>query len=131
MLYNQTTKDVYTRARVIVIDNPLPTEGLIPSVRFNEELSTTDGISLGSNGFCSMSFEVGGTFPLVHPETGQSLGEGTHEQLQVLLYSLYLHAAEARDNAPTQTSEAAEPLPLYGDNTPPNEPIPTPEDPAS
>lgn len=127
MLYKQTTTDVYTRARVIAIDNPLPAEGLAPSVRFNEELATSDGWSVGPAGHCSMTFEADGEFPIIHPITGEALGTATHQELQVLLYSLYFHVATVRDNTPAGESVEVEPMPLYGDDVPPNEPVPPPE----
>jgi len=127
VLYKQTTTDVYTRARVIAIDNPLPTEGLTPSIRFNEELATSDGRSLGPSGYCSMTFAEDGSFPIINPTTGEAVGTATHQDLQVLLYSLYLHTADVRDNTPAEVGVDVEPLPLYGDDVPPNEPVPPPE----
>lgn len=127
MLYKKTTTDVYTRARVIAIDNPLPTEGITPSIRFNEELATSEGHSVGPAGYCSMPFEADGEFPIINPITGEEVGTATHQELQVLLYSLYFHVANVRDNTPAEVNVDVEPLPLYGDDVPSEEPVPPPE----
>ena len=115
MLYKEETVAVYTRASDIMINNPLPSSGLSPQIRFNEERAVKDpdgtlrqiGGMIGQCGLEMTAENATTPFPLMHPELNVQIGEATYQDLQVLLYSLYIHATELRDNAP-----ADEPIPL-------------------
>lgn len=110
MLYNQQTKELYVRAETIVVNNPL--NGLEPSVTFHEQYATTDGEAIqGRTGSCSLDMpaDVEETFALVHPVTGDSLGEASFGTLQVMLHSLYLHVASLRDNQVPEDATPEEP----------------------
>lgn len=106
MLYKEETVEVYTRASDIMITNPLPSAGLPPQIRFNEEraVKQPDGelVSLGGfSGVCQLALTpdtASTSFDLLHPETNAVLGSATYQDLQVMLYSLYIHAADLRDN---------------------------------
>lgn len=114
MLYREEEAKVYTRASDILINNPLPESGLVPQIRFNEEFVVTRGeesIPQGPSGACFLQLtpETAGTeFNLLHPVTDEVIGTATYQDLQVLLYSLYLHAAELRDNAPPPNDPAVQ-----------------------
>ena len=81
----------YTRSGSILVKNPL---NGTPSIHFQREKIveldsgdiTTSTLPEISADFTDPSTAI----PLVHPETGESLGEGSYGQLQVLLYSLYI-----------------------------------------
>jgi len=108
-LYNEqttTTTQTYTtfdRARTITIDNP---NGLPPQITFVEErIRREDGkddVNLGQVGKLSKQFlpeNALTSFPLKNPLDGSLLGvSATYQDLQVMLYSLYFHLAEERDN---------------------------------
>lgn len=106
MLYKEETVAVYTRASDIIINNPLPSSGLVPHIRFNEELAVKepDGTLRQMNGYVGMCLlemtndNATDPFPLIHPEMGVEIGEATYQDLQVMLYSLYRHATDLRDN---------------------------------
>ena len=98
MLYNETATTLYKRANTIVVNNEL---GEVPLVTFHEQYATVEGAVVdGRAGSCSMDMPTDPTetFPLVHPETGDSLGDADFGTLQVMLHSLYLHVAHLRDN---------------------------------
>lgn len=127
MLYKEETVAVYTRASDIMINNPLPSSGLPPQIRFNEEravISPDGGLrSLGGfHGVCGMELthdNGNNKFPLLNPETGEVIGESSYLDVQVLLYSLYKHATHLRDTAPADdpvnmTPEGG-PTPLVGE----------------
>ena len=99
----------------MVVNNEL---GEIPLVTFHEQYATVEGEAVdGHAGSCSMGMPLDPTetFPLVHPVTGDPLGEAEFGTLQVMLHSLYLHVAEARDN------------PIVDPNGPPSEEPPVEE----
>ena len=81
---------VFQHAYQIIIDNPYQGN---PHITFLEEevITLSDGkiVKVSVPG-CSGDFKVDATFPLLHPETGQYLGEATHGQLQLMMYSLYM-----------------------------------------
>lgn len=81
----------YTRSGSILVRNPL---NGIPSIHFQREKIVDlgeDGITTSTLPEISADFtDPSTTIPLVHPETGESLGKGSYGQLQVLLYSLYI-----------------------------------------
>jgi len=107
MLYNERQANVYRRAASIVINNPLPATGLPPDMRFIEQdaIIEPDGsltpLASEIEGYCGLTLtdeSRGVTFPLLHPETGDPLGESTYEEVATILYSLYAHAADLRDS---------------------------------
>lgn len=89
--YRQTnlTGDVYQRAFQVVCDNML--QG-VPRANFLEEevITLSDGriIRQPVTG-CGIDFAPGTEFPLVSPVDDSVIGTGSHDQLQILLYSLY------------------------------------------
>lgn len=109
MLYNERTSRVYTRASTIVVNNPMPHDGLPPDIRFYEQdvLVDPDGTMLpvitermDPNGGVGVTLhtEMKDTpFNLIHPETGEVVGTAKYQDLELMLYSLYFHAAAERD----------------------------------
>jgi hypothetical protein len=100
--YKETsvTGSYYQRAYQVVINNPL---GGVPNITFFEEevMTLADGRQLKNNvAGCLANFQHGATFPLINPLDDTSLGAmGSHDQVQVLLYSLY-KALRAQADAP-------------------------------
>lgn len=105
MLYNESTKQVklegtektWTRARLITIDNSL---NKIPSISFLEDTVTTkvDGSENHRGGeTLKQNFDPKGSFDLLNPETGAVIGKGTHLEMQVFLYSMYIDLVNKRD----------------------------------
>ena len=115
MLYKEETVAVYTRASDIIINNPLPSSGLPPAIRFNEERAVVgpDGVPVSMSGLvgvCGMDLTIdngNNKFPLLHPETDAVIGEASYLDVSVMLYSLYAHATHLRD-----TAEPDEAIPL-------------------
>lgn len=93
---SNVTGTVYTRAFKIVIDNAL---GQNPSIHYQQEqVANLDGGEhfqklVGSVSVTLTPDNAQTVFPLIHPITGDLLGEATYEQFQLILYSLYLHTA--------------------------------------
>lgn len=103
MNYRETVGQItqYRRAAGVSIRNDL---GESAGITFHEEdVVLFDGKVTSVQSVAPMTrqvygeFDPNGLFPLVHPATGESLGTGTHEQLYVLLHSLYLYLAQQRD----------------------------------
>lgn len=96
----------WVRSPRVTVSNPY---GGAPSVCFEEEEITllsdgrTNNAQYGQVG--AMMTDPATEIPLIHPETGASLGTGTHGQLHVLLYSLYMALVAERDNAPEPDPE--------------------------
>jgi hypothetical protein len=112
MLYNEKTTTLYKRSNVIVINNELD---ITPEITFHEQYATSEGeVVEGRAGSCAliMPEETDATFPLVHPITGDSLGEASFQNLQVMLHSLYLYTASIRDNPPVEVLPEPEPEPV-------------------
>ena len=108
MLYNETTTTLYKRSNVIVINNELD---ITPEITFHEQYATSEGDAVdGRAGSCAlvMPEETDATFPLVHPVTGDSLGDTSFQSLQVMLHSLYLYTASIRDNPPVEVAPEPE-----------------------
>lgn len=109
MLYNERTSRVYTRASTIVVNNPMPQDGIPPDIRFYEQdvLVDPDGTMLpvvtdrmDPNGGVGVTLQTelrDTPFDLVHPETGAVVGTAKYQDLELMLYSLYFHAAAERD----------------------------------
>jgi hypothetical protein len=91
----------WTRSRGVTILNPL--EGGQEAIFQEEEVvSLGDGTTMNRDvGACSMAFDpVAGRIPLLNPTTGEPIGtEFNHADLYIVLYSLYIQAAKARDAA--------------------------------
>ena len=126
--YSEKQVTSYTRAKIIHIENPLDAT---PTIDFHEEevLTTTvqvldpDGnpqpvtsdFPMGSAGsIVTEMFDpqtnANEEFQLLNSETGDSLGTMTYQEIQVALYSLYIHCATKRDNAtPGSTLEDGTP----------------------
>lgn len=81
----------WPRARLIIIDNTYEKAAAIKYI--NEKLSIEPDGSVKHEGLQNFgeTFQLGKEFPLIHPETGQVLGVGTHDQLQMYIYSHYIH----------------------------------------
>ena len=89
----------YTRCSQITIYNPL---GGTPAAEFAEERVTLlAGRKIAENAECvRVPFDPAEEIALINPETGEPLGSSvTHAQLYVILFSLYLAKAQARDAA--------------------------------
>jgi hypothetical protein len=123
MLYKEQNTKVYVRVSDIMINNPHENSGLAPSIRFNEEYAVLDPNGevhpQGYSGHCikEMAREDAATeFNLLDPNTGTVLGKATFGELQLMLFSLYFHVAEERDNAPLPNDP---PVNLTDPNNPP------------
>jgi hypothetical protein len=80
----------------------LPGQPTIPTIFFSEEKV----INLGGEtirkpaGGCQKEFNATDVIPLLNPSTNEPLGTtATHQDLYVLLYSLYMQTALERDAA--------------------------------
>ena len=89
----------WRRAKQIVIKNHL---GGTPLVQFYEE----DVVQAGEHrvgtdiGPVTTAFDPSGVIPLVNPQTGVLTGQSvSHAEVYVILHSLYLQVAQARDNS--------------------------------
>lgn len=105
----------WVRATSVHIHNPL---GGTPSISFEEEQVLVVGDKTFRNGYGNMvnrlhkTFDPSGFINLRHPVTGQLIGQTvTHEQLYVLLHSLYMEMAEARDAALAASANPPAPAP--------------------
>lgn len=92
----------WQRCHEVRISNPF---GGAPVAIFNEEaVVAVDGAEVirRSLGACSAAFDAAaGSIPLVNPMTGELTGTSvSHADLYVILHSLYLQTAAARDAAP-------------------------------
>lgn len=97
--YKETTVagDVYTRCKSVVLSNP---KGAVPTLSFIEELwYNIPGNEMGKDSGAIMTqFDPSAVIPLRNPQTDQLLGTSvTHADLHVILYSLYIQQAHARD----------------------------------
>lgn len=89
----------WRRASQVWIDNPL---NGVPSITFVEQdvLSAEDTITKREAGSLPAVFDPPTVFQLRNPVTGEELGQtSTHQDLFVLLYSLYIDLAVKRDQA--------------------------------
>jgi len=102
---SSVTGSEYTRCQKIMIYNPL---GGQPMLEFDEERATilADRTLTERVGGLRVAFDPAEEIALINPETGEPLGSSvTHAQLYVILFSLYIGKAQARDAAavpPTQ-----------------------------
>lgn len=92
----------YVRSYKVEIENPL---GGLPSIVYQEEkvLRRDDGdFSQGRISDIKETLSDSNqeeVFDLIDPESGEVVGQGTYNQLRVLVYSLYFHLATKRDNS--------------------------------
>lgn len=126
--YKETTisGSQYQRCWRVNIENPF--EGTKEITFFEEQINV-----IGEDTITKMLSNVskqlnettaGISFPILNPETGEAIPEGTtmtYQDLYVALYSLYLHLAEERD---TPLVPVEEPAPA--EDPGPNEPTPDP-----
>lgn len=113
--YKEESKTIYTRAESIIINNCLPSGGLNPSLRFNEEYAivNADGtiVSLGPTGTYVMeeltSENLTEQFNLLDAADNIT-GTATFADVQIMLRSLYKYASVKRDNTPVVPDEPIE-----------------------
>jgi hypothetical protein len=88
----------WQRCKTVTIKNNY---GRLPVAIFEEEIVTLIDSNLArlGNDSCILDFDAeNGSIDLLNPETGAPLGTTcTHTELYVILYSLYMQAATARD----------------------------------
>ena len=112
--YKETTISAtsWVRASYITIQNQL---GVTPYISFQEEEVFQAGSSVVTRSPNSMTFPPVGAsfadpttqFSLVHPVTGVVLGSAKYLDIQVMIYSLYMHLAKVRDTAAAASAAAA------------------------
>ena len=116
--YKEEVAKIYTRAEMIVINNPLPSSGLNKSMRFNEETAVIhdDGTVTSQAGVPDswLSQELTADnqtekFDLVDSDD-KVTGTATFAEVYAMLRSLYKYVAKKRDDAPAP-SDPAIPLP--------------------
>ena len=116
--YKEEAARIYTRAEMIVINNPLPSSGLNPSMRFNEETAVIhdDGTVTSQAGVPDswLSQELTADnqaeqFDLVDSDDNVT-GTATFADVHAMMRSLYKYVAKKRDDAPAP-SDPAVPLP--------------------
>ena len=116
--YKEETATIYTRAEMIVINNPLPSSGLNPSMRFNEETAvihedgTITSQSAIPNNWLSEELtehNANEQFNLVDANDNVT-GSATFSEVHAMLRSLYKHVAAKRDAAPPP-ADAPIPMP--------------------
>lgn len=97
MNINETIKPIsisgeqktWERARIITINNDY---NKIPKLTFKDERITISPIGIRHEGLpdIDVMFNPEEEFDLIHPETGQVIGRAKYQDLQILLYSLYV-----------------------------------------
>lgn len=93
----------WTRCYEVKCQNPYNETRLI---EFKEEtmIGLSDRvISTRTGQSCALTLDDASAlneFDVINPETGDVIGTSTFMQAYVMLHSLYLHAAQARDNVP-------------------------------
>jgi hypothetical protein len=99
----EVTGTAYVRANQIIVANPL--EG-VKAISYMEEqvinLSDGEQILRSAGGFQEpFTAENAGTeFPLINPQTGESIGQDmNYQSLYIAIYSLYVFLAQRRDAA--------------------------------
>lgn len=95
------TGEKWVRSNAVRISNPY--QGT-PTITFLEEevshLSDGRMVNAQLAGIAEPFSDPSKTFPLVNPVTGESLGAtASYQDVYVLLHSLYIALATARDNA--------------------------------
>lgn len=111
----QITGVGWKRSFRVEIDNPY---GGIPRVVFHEEnCYSIDGTFIKQNaGSVAVEFDASAQIPLINPWTGEPLTNvdnvqqyGSHIEAYIILHSLYIQSALARDNPPAQPEEPETP----------------------
>ena len=105
--YKEESKSVYMRAESLVINNCLPSSGLKPSLRFNEEWAVVNSdetiVSLGPTGTYVVEelndANLGEQFDLQDSD-GNVTGSATFSDVYIMLRSLYKYCSAKRDAAP-------------------------------
>jgi hypothetical protein len=104
-MQRKETAEIWRRSYEVRLQNPL--EGKGPRrIIFDEQ----DIIELGGETIirnfnpgkfpAEITFEVGQSFPLIHPATQEPLGKSmSHEEFYMIVFSMYMHAAKMRDAA--------------------------------
>lgn len=111
---NTETGEVYTRCFNVTVNNPL---NAVPTVNMMEEtVFSIAGKTITQPGrFLQKTFVPTETIDLVNPESGEPIGQSvTHQELYVMLFSLWLATAQEHDAAEL----AFEPIPA--EELPPN-----------
>ena len=105
---NTETGEVYTRCFNVTVNNPLNS---VPTVNMMEEaVFSIAGKTVTQPGrFLQKAFNPTETIDLVNPLTGEPIGQSiTHQELYVMLFSLWLSTAKAHDQAEADFSPIAE-----------------------
>jgi hypothetical protein len=92
----------WRRAAQVIVNN---TRDRTPSIIFHEEdRVSVNGVEFAVPGMpksVGAPFNPEGLIPLLNPITGEPLGTSvTQQEFYVILFSLYMQLAVARDNAP-------------------------------
>lgn len=100
----------YQRANTIIIANPL---NGTPSIDFAETTVTELGNATFEHPCSNLSiqYDAAASFPLLDPETGEPVSPAqsiTYQQVNQILYSLYMAASAARDAAAKEQSAATQ-----------------------
>lgn len=113
---NQTL-ETYVRASRVIIENPLP-HIANPHIHYTEALVSVDAAGneriMDTVGAVVESFKPENqdtVFDLIHPVTGDVIGQSSYTDLQVLIYSLYFYLANERDVAKQLEEASARPAP--------------------
>lgn len=108
---NTETGEVYTRCFNLTVNNPL---NAVPTVNMMEEtVFSIAGKTITQPGrFLTKTFVPTQTVELVDPETGVPLGQSiTHQELYVMLFSLWLATAKEHDQAEADFMPIPDPAP--------------------
>lgn len=113
--YKEESKSVYMRAESLVINNCLPSSGLKPSLRFNEEWAVVNSdetiVSLGPTGTYVVEelndANLDEQFDLLDSDDNVT-GTATFSDVHAMLRSLYKHCSVKRDNAPQPNDPAVD-----------------------
>ncbi len=96
----------WQRCRQVVLDNPL---GVPPTIRFDEqEILSLEGREIRRNaGSLSVPFDAERSIALRDPATGKATGAtATYGNVYLLIYSAYIDAALARDEAAAPVTQS-------------------------
>lgn len=97
ILYKQQSHGLpYQRACRVVIENQY---NRAPRCEFHEEMISDYGTDYLSKqvGSLRITYDPAKEYPLLNPETGDTIGTFTQGQLYAMLYSVYISEAMARD----------------------------------
>jgi hypothetical protein len=95
-----TTMKKWRRAYYIGITNDYNT---IPIITFHEEdvieFPVGKLMRTGMSQVYEKCTDPSEVFDTINPYTGEKVGEASYQDLQLMIYSMYLHLAKKRDNA--------------------------------